>query len=69
VLICVLNNVLDMGRNVLFIITICRCVLFVWALSVSWLDSTWPVLYSSIHTKYITSTTVTHSVMLNGEMI
>jgi hypothetical protein len=26
-LICILNNILDMGRNVLFIITISRCVL------------------------------------------
>jgi hypothetical protein len=41
VLICILNNVLDMGRNVLFIIRICRCILFVWALCVSWLDLTW----------------------------
>jgi hypothetical protein len=41
VLICILNNVLDMGRNVLFIMTICRYVLSVWALCVSWLDSTW----------------------------
>jgi hypothetical protein len=37
-LICMLNNVLDMSRNVLLTISICRCVLFVWALCVSWLD-------------------------------
>jgi hypothetical protein len=41
VLTCMLNNVLDMGHNVLFNITICTCVLFVWTLCVSWLDSTW----------------------------
>jgi hypothetical protein len=38
---CMLNNVLDMSRDVLFTISICRCVLFVWTLCVSWLDSTW----------------------------
>jgi hypothetical protein len=40
-LICMLNNVLDMSRNVLRTISGCRCVLFVWALCVSWFDSTW----------------------------
>jgi hypothetical protein len=47
VLICMINNVLDMGRNVLFIITICRFVLFVWALCVSWLDSMWNLFVNS----------------------
>jgi hypothetical protein len=41
VLICKLNNVLNMSRDVLLIIEIYICVLFVWPLRVSWLDSSW----------------------------